>query len=67
MNPGDAMDRCLIGRGVLTTSPFVVGPFCTSVGAQTSIQPWRVDPLTLLFTPVGAGVGKEFSDKSVVA
>ncbi len=31
-NPGDARDRSLIGRGVVTT-PLFVGPFCLSVGA----------------------------------
>ncbi len=30
-NPGDVRDRSLLGRGVLTTSPFIA-PFCMSVG-----------------------------------
>ncbi len=37
---GDARDRSLIGRCVLTAPPFV-GPFCRSVGAQSTTQPWR--------------------------
>ncbi len=37
-NPGDARDRSLIGRGVLTTPP-VIGPFCRSVGAQSTTPP----------------------------
>ncbi len=47
LNPGDARDRGLIGRGVLITPPFV-GPFCRSVGAQSTVQAWLADPLTLL-------------------
>ncbi len=35
-NPGDA--KSLIGTGVLTTPPSV-GPFCRSVGAQSTTQP----------------------------
>ncbi len=44
-NPGDASDRSLVLRGVLTTSPFI-GPICTSVGTQSTAQPWHTDPLT---------------------
>ncbi len=33
-------------EGALATPPFVVGPFCRSVGAQYTTQPWRADPLT---------------------
>ncbi len=36
-NPVDARDMSLIVRGVLATLPFV-GPFCRSVGAQSSNQ-----------------------------
>ncbi len=32
------MDRSLIGRGMITTPPFV-GPFCGSVGALSTTQP----------------------------
>ncbi len=39
-NPGDARDRNLIGRGVVT-NPSFVGPFCMSVGAQSAAQPWH--------------------------
>ncbi len=35
----------MIDRGVLITLPFV-GPFCRSVGAKSTTQPWRADPLT---------------------
>ncbi len=45
-NPGDTMDRSLIGRGVLTTPSFV-GPFCRSVGAQSAAQRWHTDPINL--------------------
>ncbi len=31
-NPGDAKDRSYLGKGVMTTPPFI-GPFCVSVGA----------------------------------
>ncbi len=34
-NPGDARDMSLIGRGMVTTPPFV-GLFCLSVGAQSA-------------------------------
>ncbi len=37
-NPGDARDRCLIGRGVLATPPFV-RPFCKSVGLALAHRP----------------------------
>ncbi len=40
------MDRGLIGRGVLITPAFV-GPFCRSVDAQSTAQPWHTDPFTL--------------------
>ncbi len=40
----DAKDRSLIGRGVLTLPPFV-GPFCSSVGDQSTAQSWHADPL----------------------
>ncbi len=46
---GDTRDRSLIGRGVLTTPPF--GPFCRTVDAQSTTQPWHTDPLT----PLSAG------------
>ncbi len=45
--PGDARDRSLVGRCVLISPPFA-GIFCRSVGAQSTTQPWRVDPLTPL-------------------
>ncbi len=38
LNPGDARDRNLIGRGVLITLPFVE-PLCRSVGAQSQHSP----------------------------
>ncbi len=44
-NPGDARDRSLLGRGVLTTPPFV-GPFYRSVGAQATAQPSPLKPLS---------------------
>ncbi len=44
-HPVDARDRSLIGGVVLVTPPFV-GPFCRSVGAQSTAQSWRADPLT---------------------
>ncbi len=47
-NPGDARDKSLIGRGVLLTTPAFVEPFCWSVGAQSTTQPWRSNPLTSL-------------------
>ncbi len=34
-NPGDARNMSLIGRGVVTTLPFV-GPFCMSIGSRSS-------------------------------
>ncbi len=37
-NSGDARDKRLLGRGVLTTPKFV-GKFCRSVGAQSIAQP----------------------------
>ncbi len=43
LNPGDASDRNLTGRGVLTTLPFV--GLCGLVGAQSTAQPWHADPL----------------------
>ncbi len=42
---GDARDRNLIGKGVLTTLQFF-GPFCRSVDAQSTPQPRHTDPLT---------------------
>ncbi len=36
-DPGGARDRSWIGRGVLTTPPFV-GPFCRPVGDQSTAQ-----------------------------
>ncbi len=42
---GDARERSLIDRGVLITPPFVE-PFCRSVGAQSTTEAWRADPLT---------------------
>ncbi len=32
-------------RGVLTIPPFI-GPFCMSVGAQSTVESWHADPLT---------------------
>ncbi len=42
---GDAGDRNLIGKGVLTTLQFF-GPFCMFVDAQSTPQPRHTDPLT---------------------
>ncbi len=42
---GDAMDGNLIGRVVLSTPPFV-GPFCRSLSAKSTAQPWHTYPLT---------------------
>ncbi len=36
----------MIGRGGLTTPLAFVGPFCRSVGAQSTTQSWRAEPLT---------------------
>ncbi len=38
LDPGDARDRSLVGRGVLATSPF--GPFCRVAGARSTTQPF---------------------------
>ncbi len=35
----------MIDIGVLTTPPFVE-PFCRSVGAQSTAQPWHTEPVT---------------------
>ncbi len=45
-NPGDPMDRSLVDRGVLIT-PQLIGPVCMSIGAHSTTQPWRADPLML--------------------
>ncbi len=37
----------MIGRGMLTTQP-LVGPFCRSVVAQPTDQPWHTEPLPSL-------------------
>ncbi len=37
LNTGDANDRSMLGRGVLTT-PTVIGPFCRSEGLQSITQ-----------------------------
>ncbi len=42
---GGAMGRGLTGKGVLIIPP-LVGPFRTSVGAQSTTQPRRADTLT---------------------
>ncbi len=47
-NPWDARDRSLICRGVLVTQPFR-----RPVGAQSTTQPWRVDPLIPFFLAGG--------------
>ncbi len=44
-NPGGASYRRLLGRGVLTTPPFFA-PFCRSVRAQSTAQPWHIKQLT---------------------
>ncbi len=36
----------MINRDVLITPPFV-GPYCRSVGAQSTTEPWHADPLAL--------------------
>ncbi len=41
-NTNDAMDRNLIGRGVLSAPPFI-GPFYMSIGAQFIVQSWYTD------------------------
>ncbi len=38
-NPGVARDRSLM------ITPSFVGPFCMSVGAQSTAQSWHIDPL----------------------
>ncbi len=40
----DASGWSLIGRVVLTTPP--LGPFCRTVGAQSTTQSWNTDSLT---------------------
>ncbi len=61
-NPGDAGDGSLIDRGLLTTLPFV-GPFCRSLGVQSTTHPWYSDPLTpvtpsvLVLIPKTQGIG----------
>ncbi len=44
-NPGGVGDMSLIGRGVVTTPPFI-DPFCRSVGARSTAQSGHTDPLT---------------------
>ncbi len=52
---GDARDKSSVGRGVLTTPPFI-GQLSRSVGAQSTAQPWHTAPLLLIFTRQLAGV-----------
>ncbi len=48
---GDARDTILIGRGVMTAPPFI-GPFCMSLGAQSTAQSWHTDPPGLVVESV---------------
>ncbi len=63
----------MIGRGVLT-KPSFVGPFCRSVGAQSTTQLWHADPLhslihlgyNMVVTLSRYGVGKPFQNRDTM-
>ncbi len=55
----DARDRSLVGRGVLSTPPFV-GPFRRSVGDHSNTKLWHTDPLTPMYFKVVIDLSEAF-------